>query len=270
MKIVKHEWFRTKSMLGGIVGIAALLVLASAVLTATGWPLLSTFGLMVGVIATIGLVPALQLALTVDHYRSSFGRPGYFTHTLPIRGSRIYLAKLAWVLIVTLVGLLISLAFGAITWMGSAIAAGTQLNPLVVVRDAWISIADVTPAWVPVLGIAGVLLLILSWPVTYYFAVAVGSEQRFHRFGSAGPVLVYVALYLVNQVLMVVSIVAIPLAIGMDGNRLGIIPVNLLNDLVEGSSSDVMPIGMILPLVLVTAFCLWRSIRSWNRKVSLA
>lgn len=270
MTVFKHEWLRTRSMLGTALGIAALLVVASALLSATGWPLLSQFGMITGIVALSATVPALQLLLSIDHYRTSFGRTGYFTQTLPLRGSRIYLAKLLWGLLVTLVGVVATLLFAAALWVGTAIVSGAPVNPVVALRDYWTQIADVTPAWVIIVGVATIVMFICSWLVMFYFAVAVGSEKRLNQLGVGGPVLVFAGLYVTVQLTMAASILLIPLAIGMEDGSLGLVSVNLLGDLMEGRNSDVMPLGLIPPVVVITALCLWRSARSWNRKVSLA
>lgn len=270
MKLLKHEWLRTRSMILGFAGIAVLLVTVSALMAASGWPLISNFGQGVGVLAVVAFVPALQLGLVVDHYRTSFGRTGYFTQSIPRRGSTIYLAKLAWICIVTLVGIAVTLLFAAVAWIGTAIAHGEEINPVAALRTQWLSVSDITPTWVVLAGIAAVLVMYLSLPITYYFAVAVGSEKRFSRFDAGGPVLVYVALYVVNQLVLVAGILLLPFGIGVDGGSLAVVPANLISALMESAQPEVMPLGMLPGMLLVPAFCLWRTIRSWNHKVSLA
>src|SRR5699024_5623773 len=84
--LLTHEWRRTRSMVGAATGIALLVVAAAALLVAPGWPGLSLLGVLLGAAALGGYVPVLQVLLAVDYWRSSYGRIGYFTQTLPIRG----------------------------------------------------------------------------------------------------------------------------------------------------------------------------------------
>ena len=87
--LLKHEFLRTKGMLAVVAGAAFLLALAGTLLAATGVPVLASVGLVVALAAVLGLVPAAQLALAVAYWRSSYGRTGYLTQTLPVRGSTV-------------------------------------------------------------------------------------------------------------------------------------------------------------------------------------
>lgn len=53
---------------------------------------------------------------------------------------------------------------------------------------------------------------------------------------------------------------------------LGFVRIDLLGEVLAdptSSGGDLLPLGFIPPLVLVTVFCLWRTVRSWNLHVSL-
>ena len=65
---------------------------------------------------------------------------------------------------------------------------------------------------------------------------------------------------------------AVPFGIGVDNEQLGFVSFNLVSEMMpeSASSGDVMPLGFLLPMALIAGFCLWRTARSWNRKVSLA
>ena len=81
--------------------------------------------------------------------------------------------------------------------------------------------------------------------------------------------MVFVGVYLAVQVVTFLGLLVIPFGIGMDGNQLGVIQFHLLDEMTVGtSSSDVMPLGVVVVLV-IAAVCLWRSVRSWNHKIAL-
>ena len=100
--LLKHEWLRTRSLLGSIGAVAVLLVAAGTALTATGWPGISLVGMLMVMAPLAALVPATQIALAVHYWQSSYSRTGYFTQSLPLSGVTIYAAKLAWALLVSL------------------------------------------------------------------------------------------------------------------------------------------------------------------------
>lgn len=262
--LLTHEWLRTRSMLGYVVGIAALVVGVAILLIFSGWPVISELGFLIGVITIAVLAPALQLLLVADFWRSSYSRTGYFTHSLPIRGGKIYAAKLLWAFAVTLAGLVVSLALLAAFWPAAASLSGIEANPFTVAGHLWAQLTAVAPPSL-VIGMGLLFLaMYLIWPVQYYFAVSIGSEGRLNRLGLGGPVLVFVGLYMASQVILLLSMLAIPVGLDMASDRLALVPFNFLTD------TDVMPLGMFPVLLLIAVLCLVRTVWSWNRKISLA
>ncbi len=269
--LLKHEALRTRGILGIGAGLLALLVLLGTVLSATRWPMLAPLGIMLGGIALGVLAPALQLLLTADYYRSSYSRTGYFTHALPIRGGKIYAAKVIWAWLVTIAALATSLLLAGIYWVGLATFLGADRNPFTAVAGLWDSITAVTSTGMLIAGAAFLLAMYLIWPVQYFFAVSRGSERPLNRWGLGGPVLVFVILYAASQVASMIGLFVLPFGLAMQDGSLGFVPYSLINELRigGGGDSETMPLGFLPALLLLSAYCLWRTVRSWNRKVSL-
>lgn len=270
--LLTHEWKRTRSLLLAATGIAALVTAVGSLVSATGWPVVSFLGSLLAIVVTALYVPAIQVLLAVDYWLSSYSRTGYFTQTLPVRGGTIFGAKLLYCLAVTVVGLLITLMLAAIAWTGQAVMAGESANPFAAAGRIWSQIVDVASPGVIALAIVLLLFSYGAWLVQMLFAASIGSESRFNRMGLAGPVVVFIGVYVVLQVLLFVSILVVPLGIGPVADGLGITRIDLLGEVLTdpaSSGGDVMPLGFIPPLVVVTGYCLWRTVRSWNRKVSL-
>ena len=88
--------------------------------------------------------------------------------------------------------------------------------------------------------------------------------------GAAGPIVVFVVLYVGMQLASLLGMVAIPLGIGMEGDRLGLVSFNVLDEMTVGTAnSEAMPIGFLATMGLILVFCAWRTVRSWNHKVAL-
>lgn len=268
--LLKHEWLRTQRMIAFVLGVAGLVIALATVLTVTGWPLLATLGTLIGVMTLGLLIPGLQLALAVHYWRSSYSRTGYFTQSLPIRGSKIFSAKLVWALLVSIIGAAVTAVLALIYWPAFAGRTGNEQNPFTVLGHVW---SELTAAASPAMIIAGTLtfaLLILAWPTFYFFAASIGSETPLNRLGASGPVIVFIATYLVMQLAMFAALLTIPWGIDMGGNQLSLVSFNLLEEMRAGSSTnDVMPIGFIPALLLLSVVFTWRTGRSWNKKVSL-
>lgn len=125
--------------------------------------------------------------------------------------------------------------------------------------------------WMIVVGAVLMVASFLIWPIYYYFAVSVGHESRFAGMGPAGPVVVFVVLYICIQVASFIGMVVIPFGVGMDGDTVGVVSFHVLGEMAAGATDgEVMPLGFLVPMGLLLAFCAWRTARSWNRKVALA
>lgn len=269
--LMKHEWLRTRGLLGTLGAVVLVLVAAGTALAATGWPGISLLGMLMVVVPLGAVIPAAQIALTVHYWQSSYSRTGYFTQSLPLRGPTIYSAKLLWALLVSLAGLLVSLGLLLAAWPVIAGQLGADRNPFSVAGQMWSSFAAVAPA--PVLIAAVVLFvgMILIWPIQYFFAVSVGSEAPVNRLGLGGPVVIFLGLYVVTQILIFLGMAALPWGIGMTGGQLGVVRWSVFTEMAAGSDSrdDIMPIGFIPVILLITLVCLVRTVHSWRRRISL-
>lgn len=272
-RALKHEWLRTRALLGTIIAAAPLLGGLGTLLTATGWPIISLFGITLAMIAIGGLIPALHLALAFAYWQSSYGKTGYFTQSLPIRGATIYSVKLLWASIVTILGLVVSLGLGLLFWPVLADQVGAERNPFTVLRSLFNLLSEFGSPLTLVL--AGLLLLafVLIWPIHYFFAASIGSETPLNRLGFGGPVLVFVGLYLATQVGSFVGLFAIPWGLTMTDGSFELVPFHLINEMDIGvgvsNTTETMPIGMLPVIIVITLVCWWRTRVSWNRKISL-
>lgn len=92
-KLMKYEFLRTRYPLALAAGIG-LAICALAYLLALLAPVVAMVPFVVGFVMGLIFTFAVQIYLAVDFYRSSFGRRGYFTHSLPVTGTMLVLTKL--------------------------------------------------------------------------------------------------------------------------------------------------------------------------------
>ncbi|MFD2674605.1 hypothetical protein [Gulosibacter bifidus] len=273
-KLFKHEFLRTRIRLLQIIGVSVLVVAAAALFGAMQVPVLSPIFLLLAVLTVIALVPGTQCYLAFDYYRTGFGKEGYLTHALPVRGGKIFTAKLLWAFVVSVVMLVLAVLMLAAIWP-LLVAEEPELprNLFEGISMFWNAIAASLPAWLLVLITVCGLLMVLSMPVNLYFAIAVGCESKLRRFGIGGIVLAFVILYVCMQLLYFVSIVGVPWGIGELPNvpgQAGLIPVDYLGALTANASPEAFPLGILPASMLAIALAIWRTHRSWNKKVSLA
>lgn len=270
-KLIKHEAIRTSGMLLTIFGAATLLVVLGALASATRWPVVAQIGLVGALVGTVGVLVGTQLAMGIDYWRSSYRRIGYFTQTLPVKGSTIYWAKLAWAAIAVVMGLVWAGVLGVLTFMGNATSIGYRpLDVFSLVGDWFSAAADVLPWWGWVAGPAIVLVYLMFPVVQYFFAASIGSERRLVSLGVGGPVLVWFLLYVVMQVTLLLGMIAIPFGLTVSDGRMALVGQNFLQLMLDDSQPGSMPIGFVPVLLVALVMLVWRTTVSWNRKVTLA
>ncbi|MBB1042027.1 MULTISPECIES: hypothetical protein [unclassified Dietzia] len=270
--LLTHEWLRTRGALGTTLGVTALVGVLGGLLGAAGWPLLSQFGLALGMLAAVVAVPAVQLTLAADYWRTGYGRTGYFTHSIPVRGSVIFWTKLMWAMAASLAALVLTAGLALLTWWAAARQSGLTSPSYSVLSDAWTTVTTAAPAWMIAAGVLVTLGSFLIWPVYYYFSVSVGHERRLAALGAGGPVVVFVLVYVVTQLLSLMAMIALPFGISMGaGGSLEFVRFDMIGELAAGAaaSDDVMPVGFLAASVVLVVFCLWRTARSWNHRVAL-
>ena len=164
--------------------------------------------------ALCALTPvACAIAALADYWKTLYGQRGYFTMSLPISGKVIFWAKNTRIAIECLLALV--LAVGGILAVASAAAWSDG-----------ISLAEYTAgprslvAGIPTLSlmIAAQLILAMSWVVQACAAMTIGAEGRFNHMGFGAPIIGFVLVYIVNQVLSAVGTFFLPLSVTTDGH----------------------------------------------------
>lgn len=278
-KLLKHEFVRTRALLGVIFGAALASVALGCVLLALGIPVLETFGVIFSLLPVLVLVPAVQILMAVDFWQSSFRSQGYLTHAIPVKGATIYWTKLLWQMIVSAVAIVVGFFLLALVWFVLGTAGleffAAEPNLFTLVGNVLGAAGDIFPA--PVLyGVIIPLLLLAAffqWPVYYTFAASVGSAGSLGRMGGGGPVIAALLAWLASQVITFLALVVVPFGVDLApleaGNAPEFIHVSITRLIASGSNSDIIPLGAFAGVAIMLVAYLWMSQRSWNTKVEL-
>lgn len=174
-------------------------------------------------------------------------------------------------MVASLASLVATVLLLAVLWPAAAPSMGADPNPFAVVAELWSTVTELMPPVMVVQLIALFILMVLAYLPTWLVAVSIGSEERFRRFGIGGPVLVFALLYVVMQLLFTIGIFAVPFGLGLtESGAIGVVRFDVLAEIAGGDASDaIMPLGFVPMVFLVAAWAIWRSARSWNRKVAL-
>ena len=166
--------------------------------------------------ALCALTPvACAIAAMADYWKTLYGQRGYFTMSLPISGKVIFWAKNIRIMIECLLALV--LAVGGILAVASAAAWSDGIS-LAEYTAGPRSVVAGMPTSTVVIMIVVQVLVSLSWLVQGSAVMSIGAEGRFNHMGFGAPIIGFVLLYIVNQVLSTVGTFFLPLSVTTDGH----------------------------------------------------
>ena len=166
--------------------------------------------------ALCALTPvACAIAAMADYWKTLYGQRGYFTMSLPISGRVIFWAKITRIAIECLLAL--ALAVGGILAVASAAAWSDGIS-LAEYTAGPRSVVAGMPTFTVALMIAAQLILAMSWIVQGCAVMSIGAQGRFNHLGFGAPIIGFVLVYVVNQVLSTVGTFFLPLSVTTDGH----------------------------------------------------
>lgn len=266
--LFKHEILRTWRWLA-LLALAAVLVVGAAVLMAATLPtfLSSTFAVIAIVVAAVYPF-AVQLLISLDFYRSSYSKTGYFTAAIPVKGSKIFGVKALYAYLVSLLALVLDLGLLLLAAIGFGMAMGTGPAETMRAISDGAAVFWQLPAWLIVAFFVIVAFLPLVGITPFFFAATVGSESWINRNGFGGVVLVWFLFYVANQILGVAAVFLAPV---LDLNHLP--EISLMFDPVAlataGDDAQYLPLGIFAWMLLIGVVGMWWAKVSYSRKLEL-
>lgn len=258
----------------GLAAIPAVMIPAFA-LVAINVPVLGGIASALGIVAALAAVPAALVMLAIDYWRTMYGREGYFTMIIPVRGRALYWTKLLHSLIVCLAATALTL-IGLFLWVAAnSIAARAPLGEqLTGWREMVLNSIGGPMLWFLVGALAAQLLFVLVAGAT---VLSVGAEERFSSLGGGAPIILGIALYFFMQVLSVLAMMFVPIGLQVTGADAGSIVWNgMLSEIVEAvrlgpeaPEPTMIGIGFLPLLVVVGALLAWKGVHSIERRTSL-
>ena len=218
--------------------------------------------------ALCALTPvACAIAAMADYWKTLYGQRGYFTMSLPVSGKVIFWAKNTRIMIECLLAL--ALAVGGIFAVASAAAWSDGMSLAEYTAGPRSVVAGMPTSTVVIMIVAQVIMW-MSWVVQGCAVMSIGAEGRFNHMGFGAPIIGFVLLYIVNQVLSVVGTFFFPLSVTTDGHfSTEITWTSYQATLGTDGHPNVIGIGSyILVPLFALAMGLWAS-RSIERHTSL-
>lgn len=265
--LLKHEArIQTRTLLS-YLGMALAIFAGGLAVMLLRVPLLAEIGNAVAIMACLLLAVGIPVTLLERYYTSMYGREGYLTHAIPAKHTTLYAAKFTWAALVWAASLLIAaaLAYG-IAVTQTIMAGGTASDTWTALTTA---LADANQTALA-LGIAWVVVGLLTYVAQFGWVVTFGMEDRFRSLGLGGPVLVWFVTYLLMQIVTIVAMVLIPVGVTLDFREL--VFASFLGELPKAFANEdpsFIPLGW-LPVILVTlpVYVIW-TLHSLKKHTSL-
>lgn len=267
-KLWKHEWLDNRRTLLGVAGASALVSLLASAGVALGLPDYG-FSFVAGAVA-VALPAVVTVLLLWSYWKTMYGRLGYFTGTIPVRGRVVFAAKLTF----TLAACVLAALEGVALFLVLMIAREREwTTPAALMADFWKLLTGAPHVGLWVLALVVVELACML--VQLVAGISIGQGPHLVRQGVAGSVIVLIALYLVNQLTNLASMVLIPASLRIGGPEAGhVVWSPMLGGLFNGSfhsgaSADLLGLGFIPVTIVLTAVVAWLGVRSIERHTSL-
>lgn len=190
-KLISYYFKRDKWILLAMMGCALL-----GGLLLWGYSANSMFGaisVFVGITVFFFAVAIVPLWLCIRDYKRMYGSYGSFFAALPLTGKEVMGGRAIWFIVMQLLAGLSSLMF-----IGPLLRANVNRDPEI--RNIFAEIMkQVGPNYLVGFAVVVVTGLLFSAAV-WLFVTSVGSEKPFRRFGIGGPIMLYVALQVIVNV----------------------------------------------------------------------
>lgn len=267
-----QEFRITRKWLLVSVGVALVVAFVGYSLALFSMPVLSSVGLVIGILATSIITPLVMGILVASYWRTMYGSEGYFTMTLPVRGRNLYWVKVIYgFAVVVLAAIITVLAVfgGVLIFAGSEGATVSEFTGALsqMVNDF---------GWGIVWFLIVCILLQLAFTVIAGATImSVGAQGRFNHLGFGAPVIGAILLYVAMQIITFASMLFIPFSLKFVGSEVTIVSEGMWNAFVESvtdpNAGDPEFIGLgIVPVSLIlTVLFAWLGARSVDRRTSL-
>ena len=264
-KLLKHEFLTTWRLLATVVGI---IIGVCVTLLIPAWlhlPVIGSTGQVLSLFGFAVIGPVVVVLLAIGYWRTMYSGPGYFTHSLPVRGRAIFGAKVTYAVVVSMVALASGLGLAMIlpgradaaTWE-AATAAWRQISSVVAVGQMW----------------AIVVVIVVMYAcelVLYLSAMTLGTRGVFGSLGPGGSVMGLVIAYFVVQIVVVMTLLVVPLGVGLTGPDAGRVVFQAMDfDFVNGTAPSVLGVGWLPALVVLAAVAAGLAVRSVEHHTNLA
>lgn len=262
--------FTLRSLLQILLWSAAVGV-ASAVMVATGLPVISHIGQFFLNMVIVGIGIATLIVMTVHYWRSMHGSQAPFTHSIPVSGRMLFAAKVAYYLLAVGLSAIPTILAGLLLVNAQTIGQGGSLSATyAALWEGLVNLLSTLGTSRFILSMAMMVLASAASVIQLLGAITIGFSGRYPTRGYAGPVLSLAAVYMLNQIVSVVGMLFIPISLTIvndtpTGIEYSMMLPDLINAVQTGGEPSLVGIGGPLATIPLGIIAGWWAIRSLEK-----
>ncbi|MBN1775579.1 MAG: hypothetical protein JW817_03845 [Clostridiales bacterium] len=282
-KLVKHEFRATRRVIPFVFLLTVFI--AGMMTVSVALNLEAIVGITMGllIIMLIAEVIITYALIVWRYYKTMCGNEAYLSHTLPVKPHLLmwskFLVSFVWVAISYLVLAACMVLLIIIFAKGTGTTLAEIFDQLKIFWQAFGLRGHEVTVIVSIIGLF--ILSIVSGLTQIFFSVSLGSTSKLHKYGIGGPILVYVVLYFVLQIVSMAAMALVPLAFAVQTTEAGelsfrIVSRNMLEWFIETirngepvSNAGLVGIGSYLILPVLVAVLLYATARIVDRHTSV-
>lgn len=214
-KLLKHE-FRATRRLVPFVWLATLVMAVLNIISGQiGIKWLSGTSLVFLLLLAAGQVLVTYIVIITRYYRSLYTDEGYLTHTIPAKAGELLGTKVLSSFIWIILSIFISVIVLAVVLIYFAKENGTSVSAFYNEIQSMIGFETKDVIIAAVLLLLFVSFSILSQLAQMFFSMSFGSLAKFQKLNIAAPIICYLILNFILEMLTMVAMVFIPFGIQM-------------------------------------------------------
>lgn len=254
-KLIKLDLRDYLAKLKWALPIYGLLLLSALLTKGLSIPYLGGFTHGIAIVATIMLLPATLLLGLVHYYRHFYTDQGYLTHTLPATADQRYYGKLLGAFLLYLFTTVVAIFGALILVLAKSLSEHTSFTGFRAIIRAiasWPYQIGLNPVLCWLLLFALWLFIFIYFFALYSFCISTGMSRRLSRFSFGGPIIVYIIVYIIQQVIGLLAFLFFPLSLRLSVSLDAISSASIVaGDVVRARIVTAMPIRRFLDLGLM-------------------
>jgi hypothetical protein len=215
-KLIKYE-FRSSSRLIPLVYLASVLLAAMGAFVAlSNNPVLLMIAYILLMLAGSAALTITYVVIIVRFYKGMYGAEGYLAHTLPTDAKILYRSKT----IVSFVWIAGSMIVTSALWCVAGMLFFRAINATVSEPFSAELTTDFAETFAGIFSAPMIIWLIVTTVIGWlaflaivFFCITISTVKPFSRLGIGSSVLAYVAVSIINQIVTVILMTALPLSV---------------------------------------------------------